>query len=607
MSIYSKSSGWQLTPEARVKVNGSWQTASFGYVKVNGKWEIFHTASGSNVTNFRFTQILNDSVTFAWDAGEDVVSYQLWYSKKSNTQEFFSNAIRHSADVTSTYTNQTGKITLSTGSKEINGIGTSFTSLSVGNNLYVTENSVRIYLGKIVSIASNTKLTVTKTWSGSTYNAPGINFISQNNGSISFNTERESNYQFYVLPIGEGSVAGNRSPILTRSTPVAVPSPDTISGEVVSNGVLQLRWAPNPRASFYELWSDKGRAVGDYVNVARIERSGGAQEFYQAPADNDNEAVYRVVIKSVNALNEKSSNSNSYSFTFIKAPPELVATTLSATASGTVSANLSWGANPGASSYNLFVDGVNVKSISKSGLATEKYTHIGAKEDTSYVIKIEHVGQPKYVPSKIFSNSVTLKTGHAAVYERTTSDLTKRASYVNGQYQYYTEWDISTRSAIRNRRGVIIGYTAWSAYRDLRTDGPYTITTLPAEFPTLTGSYTNVAYNASTATARYRYRFINFNFSRNFDFNLGLTQTEEDDGVTRKFVSFTTVNLARTGWQSVSTSRYGTKLSTYGVNVSGGGYRGANEFVNGASRRVDVKYEEKKTEKTKSELKASIA
>jgi hypothetical protein len=599
MSIYSKISGWQLTPDAKVKVNGSWQNATFGYVKVNGTWNVFYTASGSNVTNFRFTQTLNDSVAFGWDAGEDVVSYQLWYSKKPDTEQFFPESVKHPTEVTSTYTNQTGKITLSTGSKEINGIGTSFNSLSVGNNLYVTENSVRIYLGKIVSITNNTKLTVTKTWSGSTYNAPGIDFVSQNNGSISFNTERENTYKFYIVPVGDDSVPGNRSPILTRVTPVAVPQPDVVSDQVINPGNQILTWSANPRASFYELWTDEGRTVGDYAYVKRIERSGGTQESH-TEQDYRNAASYRMVIKSVNSLYERSANSNAITFSFVYKPPSLVATTLNATASGILEADLSWASNSNASSYNVFVDGVNVKNVLKSGTSTEKYTYKGKDESTNYAIKIQHVGNtsPEQVsPATIFSNTITLKTGNAAVTKTTTTAKTKTATYVNGQYQYYLEWQSATR---RTRN------SAWSAWSFLRNDRLQTETSLPAKFDSPTEAWVQLSFT-STALTKYRRRYHNLNFSRNFDFGLGLTQTEKDDGVIRTYDSWAYFNLTRSGFPAISTDRYGTKLSGYGVNIAGGGYRGANETVDGLLRRVRVNFTDKVTTTTTAKKNASIA
>jgi hypothetical protein len=257
---------WQNITEANVKVNKYWQPVSTGYVKVNGSWELFYSRLKSNVINLQETHT-NDSITFTWNAATNVGSYEFWVSEKPLGNLTTSFVKQPDIDVSANKITTTQKLLLTQGSKTVTGVGTTFTTTLVKNNiLYTVIDTVLTEIGMVSSIQSNTQLTLAEPWTGFSVTTPGTNMIYQKNNSYTYLTTRERNYVFYLVPIEtiDGSpVLGDKSSFISLTTKTASPEPITDLRKFTNNptsGSVTLQWTPTSRyeVSSYRFYDDGG-------------------------------------------------------------------------------------------------------------------------------------------------------------------------------------------------------------------------------------------------------------------------------------------------------------------------------------------------------------
>jgi hypothetical protein len=257
---------WQNVTEANVKVNKYWQPVSTGYVKIDGAWELFYSRLRSNVINFRETHT-NDNITFTWNAAPFVSSYQFWVSVKPLGNLTTSFVRQPDINVSANTITTTQKLLLTQGSRTVTGVGTTFTTTLVRNNiLYSVIDTVLTEIGMVSSIQSNTQLTLAEPWTGFSITTPGTNMIYQKNNSYTYSTIRERNYVFYLVPIEtvDGApVVGDKSSFISLTTKTAAPEPITDLSKFSASptsGSVTLQWTPTPRydTSSYRFYDDGG-------------------------------------------------------------------------------------------------------------------------------------------------------------------------------------------------------------------------------------------------------------------------------------------------------------------------------------------------------------
>jgi hypothetical protein len=257
---------WQNVTEANVKVNKYWQPVSTGYVKIDGSWELFYSRLKSNVVNFQQTNT-NDSITFTWNAATNVQSYQFWVSEKPLGDSTTSFVRQSDINLFENTITTTQKLLLTQGSRTVTGVGTTFTTTLVRNNiLYSVIDTVLTEIGRVSSIQSNTQLTLAEPWTGFSITTPGTDMIYQKNNSYTYLTTRERNYVFYLVPIEivDGSpILGDRSSFISLTTKVASADPITDLSVLTSNpvtGSVTLQWTPSTRyePNSYRFYDDGG-------------------------------------------------------------------------------------------------------------------------------------------------------------------------------------------------------------------------------------------------------------------------------------------------------------------------------------------------------------
>lgn len=257
---------WQNITEANVKVNKYWQPVSTGYVKVDGAWELFYSRLKSNVINLQETHT-NDSITFTWNAATNVGSYEFWVSEKPLGNITTSFVRQSDINVSANKITTTQKLLLTQGSKIVTGVGTTFTTTLVRNNiLYTVIDTVLTEIGMVSSIQSNTQLTLAEAWTGFSITTPGTNMTYQKNNSYTYLTTRERNYVFYLVPIEtvDGSpVLGDKSSFISLTTQTASPEPITDLRKFTNlptSGSVTLQWTPTTRyeISSYRFYDDGG-------------------------------------------------------------------------------------------------------------------------------------------------------------------------------------------------------------------------------------------------------------------------------------------------------------------------------------------------------------
>ena len=454
---------WKTVNGVRTKVGPGWRNVSIGYVKVDGEWKEVFVRPGPTVRNFRLDPITNDSVTFKWYAGPNVVRSELWMaSRGSGTTTSLSFA--KLLDINSTYVTPSGqKIVLDQGSTTVTGIGTSFTYLAPENIIYTQIDGERTLVGTVKSIESNTSLTLKSEWTGLSTADPvaGDTYIYQTNNSYLYNTNRETQYFFYLVPIeqvGTEEVPGDKSNTIERTTPVGAPPPITdlaFSKNDGAAGTFELSWTPSPRykTDAYVYYNDGGSATSDVTSpvVAPFFSNNGR---YSPPKIEGSGKTYAVQIQAFNSIGEGSGKSNTI---FYQYKPIISKTLISPKISGSFQPvpntsnwnriTISWFSNPADHDYYELwakpassptytkVSTININTTDVAGTKTATYT--GPTQNTRYDVKIityANTAADGYAWSaspgtSVSSNVVKFKTGQPQLTKTTTGNDTK---YISG-------------------------------------------------------------------------------------------------------------------------------------------------------------------------------
>jgi hypothetical protein len=453
---------WKTVNGVRTKVGPGWRNVSIGYVKVDGEWKEVFVRPGPTVRNFRLDPITNDSVTFKWYAGPNVVRSELWMaSRGSGTTTSLSFA--KLLDINSTYVTPSGqKIVLDQGSTTVTGIGTNFTSLAPENIIYTQIDGERTLVGTVKSIESNTSLTLKSEWTGLSTADPvaGDTYIYQTNNSYLYNTNRETQYFFYLVPIeqvGTEEVLGDKSNTIERTTPVGAPPPITdlsLVSQDGRSGTFTLGWTPSPRykTDSYIYYNDKGSTTTDVTSAVNSFTSTNGR---YAPTPITGAAkIYAIQIQAFNSLGEGSGKSNTV---FYRYAPIISKTLISPKISGSFQPvpntsnwnriTISWFSNPADHDYYELwakpassptytkVSTININTTDVAGTKTATYT--GPKQNTSYDVKIityANTAADGYAWSatpgtSVSSNVIRFKTGQPQITKKETGNDTK---YISG-------------------------------------------------------------------------------------------------------------------------------------------------------------------------------
>jgi hypothetical protein len=460
----NKEYSWKTVNGVRTKVGPGWRNVSIGYVKVNGEWKEVFVRPGPTIRGFRLDPITNDSVTFKWHAGPNVLRSQLWVaSRESGT--LTSLEYVKATEINSTYTSPVGqKIVLQQGSATITGIGTSFTSLVAENIVYTELDGVRTLVGTVKSVESNTSLTLKSEWTGVSSADPlvGNVFIYQSNNSYLYNTNRETEYFFYLVPVeivGAEEVVGDKSNTLQRITPVGPPPPITNLSLIAQDGragSFTLGWTPSARykTDAYVYYNDGGSTTTDVTNQIGTFSSTDGQ-YSPKPNISGTNKTYAIQIQAFNAIGEGSGKSNTVFYTYA---PIIAKTLTSPTISGSIlptvnntdnwnTLTISWTSNPAdhdyyevwakpsTSSTYAFVSRVQINTTDTSRTLTAAYS--GPTQNTQYDVQLRTYANPpldgyewKVPPgTQVTSNSVSFRTGRPRL---TRTDSGNRSKSVGG-------------------------------------------------------------------------------------------------------------------------------------------------------------------------------
>jgi hypothetical protein len=519
---------WKTVNGVRTKVGFGWRNVSIGYVKVDGEWKEIFVRPGPTVRNFRLDPITKDSVTFQWYAGPNVIRSELWIASKvvgSSTPVTFEKAL----DINSTYVAPSGqKIVLEQGSATVTGIGTSFTSLVPENIIYTQIDGERTLVGTVKSVESNTSLTLKSEWTGlsSTSSEIGDVYIYQTNNSYLYNTARETQYFFYLVPIeqvGEQEVVGDKSNTIERITPVGLPPAITNLSIVSQDGTLgtfTLGWTPSPRykTDAYKYYDDGGSGSKP-PNTQTFSSDDGR---YPSSVSGTG-ATYTIQIEAFNSLGESSGKSNIVKFQY---QPIIAKTLKSPTISGSFQPSpntsnwntitISWFSNPTDHDYYelwakpsssptySFVSRMQVNTTDAP--STKSINYSGTTKNTQYDVKIISYANPpgngyKWSESpgtSVSSNVVSFKTGQPRLTKttegndsksitgtrRTTAVSTSERSINGGRFQtinmsvsypsigyvgtsggnIVTTYTVRTRTwnEARTRRNIFSAWSGWS-------------------------------------------------------------------------------------------------------------------------------------------------
>jgi hypothetical protein len=437
---------WKEISGARVKVGLGWRNVSIGYVKVNGEWKEFYVRNKGTVRNFSYeTPTANDSVTFNWLAGEDIEKYEFWYRVK-NLGATSTPAYQKYTEISSTVVSPPGqKIILSSGSANVSGTGTSFTTqLKPNNIIYTILDSVRVPVGVVKTINSNTSITLVNNWTGLSSDINfGNDFIYQTHNSYTFNTEREKEYNFYLFPVDILNEKGDKSNILTRITPTA--SPEAITSLVVNgtgkSATFELSWNLSSRYSptAYKYYDD-GASGGPITFKKPFTSNDGKYSTSVAGAGN-----YRIQIEAFNDLGESSGLSNIVEykyqpFTYKTLSKPSLTRSIATPSSNWNTVTLTWNNNrdlvdyyelyaktSGTGTYNLVKTIDTSPSNSSPTLST---TYTGTLQNTTYNFYVKAVGiaLPTDVlwntppGSTVDSNVVSFRTGQPELTKTTSGN-----------------------------------------------------------------------------------------------------------------------------------------------------------------------------------------
>ena len=458
---------WKTVNGVRTKVGPGWRNVSVAYVKVNGEWKEVFVRPGPTIRGFRLDPITNDSVTFKWHAGPNVLRSQLWVASRASGTLTSLEYVK-ATEINSTYVSPTSqKIVLQQGSAIVTGIGTSFTSLVPENIVYTELDGVRTLVGTIKSVESNTSLTLKSEWTGvsSTDLLVGNAFIYQSNNSYLYNTNRETEYFFYLVPVeivGSEEVVGDKSNTIQRITPVGAPPPITNLSLVSQDGRtgdFTLGWTPSTRykTDAYVYYNDGGLTTTNVTNQIGTFSSPNNPTpagQYRAPKI-ATPGTYAIQIQAFNDIGEGSGKSNTVFYTYA---PIISKTLTSPTISGsflpTVNNTSNWStltiswtsspadhdyyevwAKPATSSTYAFVSRVNVNTTDTSRILTATYN--GPTQSTQYDVQLRtYANLPvdgyewKTPPgTQVTSNTIRFITGRPRLTRTDTGNDTK---YING-------------------------------------------------------------------------------------------------------------------------------------------------------------------------------
>ena len=455
---------WKTVNGVRTKVGPGWRNVSIGYVKVDGEWKEVFVRPGPTVRNFRLDPITNDSVTFKWYAGPNVVRSELWMaSRGSGTTTTLSFA--KLLDISSTYVTPSGqKIVLDQGSATVTGIGTSFTSLAPENIIYTQIDGERTLVGTVKSIESNTSLTLKSEWTGLSTADPvaGDIYIYQTNNSYLYNTNRETQYFFYLVPIeqvGAEEVPGDKSNTIERTTPVGAPPPITdlaFSQNNGQTGTFELSWTPSPRykTDAYVYYNNDGSTTSNVTSAVPPTPFTSLNGRYTPPKIEGSKKTYAIQIQAFNSIGEGSGKSNTILY---KYEPIISKTLISPKISGSFQPvpntsnwnriTISWFSNPtdhdyyelwakpASSTTYTKVSAIEINPSDVAGTKTATYT--GPTQNTQYDVKIityANAAADGYAWSatpgtSVSSNVIRFKTGQPQLTKTTTGNDTK---YISG-------------------------------------------------------------------------------------------------------------------------------------------------------------------------------
>jgi hypothetical protein len=461
---------WKLVNGVRTKVGPGWRNVSIGYTKVNGEWKEVFVRPGPTVRNFRLDPITNDSVTFKWYAGPNVEKSELWVaSRESGTTTPLSYT--KALEINSTYTTPSGQaIVLEQGSATITGIGTNFTSLVPENIIYTQLDGQRTLVGTVKSVENNTSLTLKSVWTGISSADPEVGnvYIYQSNNSYLYNTNRETQYFFYLIPVelvGTELVPGDKSNTIERTTPVGPPPPITDLSLIAQDGragSFTLGWTPSTRykADAYVYYNDGGSTstdvttqVGTFTSPIPPDVPDG--QYSPKPNITGSAKTYAIQIQAFNEIGEGSGKSNTVFYTYA---PIIAKTLTSPTITGyfepTTNNTSNWNritvrwtsnpadhdyyelwAKPATSSTYSFVSRIEVNTTDGSGFKYAYYN--GPTQNTQYDVQLRTYANAaadgyewKTPPGTVVvSNSVRFKTGQPQL---TRTDTGNDIKYING-------------------------------------------------------------------------------------------------------------------------------------------------------------------------------
>jgi hypothetical protein len=485
---------WKLVNGVKTKVGPGWRNVSIGYTKVDGEWKEIYVRPGPTVRNFRLDPITNDSVTLKWFAGPNVEKSELWIASRDSGTTTALN-YQKALEINSTYTTPSGQaIVLQQGSAVVTGIGTSFTSLVPENIIYTQLDGVRTLVGTVKSVQSNTSLTLKSEWTGiSTANVEvGNVFIYQSNNSYLYNTNRETQYFFYLVPIelvGSELVAGDKSNTIERTTPVGAPPPITDLAIVAQDGragSFTLGWTPSLKykTDGYVYYNDGGSTttnvttqVGTFTSPLPPDVPDG--QYSPKPNITGASKTYAIQIQAFNEIGEGSGKSNTVFYTY---SPIIAKTLTSPTISGSFlpttnntsnwnQITISWRSNPAdhdyyeiwakpaTSSTYAFVSRIQINTTDLSRTLTATYT--GPTQNTQYDVQLRTYANPaangyewKVPPgTQVTSNTIRFRTGQPRL---TRTDTGSDIKYING-----TRSSVQTTTVTRGTQslGTSITYT----------------------------------------------------------------------------------------------------------------------------------------------------
>jgi hypothetical protein len=436
---------WKTVDGVRTKVGPGWRNVSIGYIKTDGEWKEVFVRPGPTIRNFRLDPITNDSVTFQWYAGPNVIRSELWVGSRDNgssTSVTFAKAL----DINSTYVTPSGqKIVLEQGSATVTGISTNFTSLVPENIIYTEIDGERTIVGTVKSVESNTSLTLKSEWTGLSSDDPevGDTYIYQTNNSYLYNTSRETQYFFYLVPIeqvGAEEVTGDKSNTIERTTPVGAPPPITnlsLTSQDGRAGTFTLGWTPSPRykTDAYIYYNDGGASATDVTSaIGTFTSSDGT--YSPKPNITGSGKTYAIQIQAFNEIGEGSGKSNTVYYTYA---PIVSKTLTSPTITGYFQPSpntsnwdtltISWFSNPTDHDYYevwakpsssptySFVSRIQINSTDIAGTKTAFYS--GPIKNTRYDVKIITYANPpgsgyewSVSPgTTVSSNVITFRTG----------------------------------------------------------------------------------------------------------------------------------------------------------------------------------------------------